>query len=109
VDVGAGAQAVSGWASGFTPGPADEAGQTVLAYTVVSNSAPSLFASAPAIDTSGRLTYTPKPGALGTAVIGVVARDSGGTAKGGIDTSTVRTFTITIGTRHQVYLPLLVR
>jgi hypothetical protein len=35
-------------------------------------------------------------GASGTAVIGVVAVDNGGTANGGVDTSTERTFTITV-------------
>jgi hypothetical protein len=103
----AGAITVNGWASGFNPGPADETGQTVQAYTVVSNSALELFTSAPAVDTSGTLTYTPKPGARGTATIGVVVRDSGGTANGGVDTSTVHTFTITIGGSYQIYLPLL--
>jgi hypothetical protein len=93
----AGPQTVAGWASGFSPGPSDEATQTLLSYTVVGNSAPELFASAPAVDASGMLTYTPKPGARGTATLGVVVRDSGGTASGGVDTSTVHTFTITIG------------
>lgn len=107
VDANAGAQTVAGWASGFSAGPADEAGQTLLGYTMVSNSAPSLFASAPAIDASGRLTYTPKPGARGTATIGVVVRDSGGTANGGSDTSVMRTFTITISGSYRIYLPLV--
>lgn len=34
----AGLQTVSSWASGFTPGPSDKATQTLLGYTVVSNS-----------------------------------------------------------------------
>jgi hypothetical protein len=109
VTASAGQQPARGWASGFTPGPADEAGQTLLGYTVVSNSAPELFASAPAVDASGVLTYTPKPGAHGTATIGVVVRDSGGTANGGVDTSAVRTFTIAVGGSYIVYLPLVLR
>src|SRR6185436_7486747 len=102
-------QTVTGWASGFSPGPSDEASQTLLGYRVVSNSAPELFSAAAAIDASGTLTYTPKPGARGTATIGVVVRDSGGTANGGTDTSTVRTFTITFGGGYQLYLPLVLR
>jgi Big-like domain-containing protein len=39
VQAGAGAVTVSSWASGFTPGPADEAGQTLVGYTIISNSA----------------------------------------------------------------------
>src|SRR5262245_57979313 len=104
-----GPQTVVGWASGFSAGPADQASQTLLGYTVVSNSAPELFAVTPAIDASGTLTYTPKPGVSGTATISVVVRDSGGTANGGVDTSVVRTFTITIGGSYTVYLPLTLR
>jgi hypothetical protein len=103
----AGPQTVTGWASGFSAGPADEASQTLLGYTIVSNSAPELFAIAPTVDASGSLTYTPKPSAHGTATISVVARDSGGTANGGIDTSAVHTFTIAIGASYQIYLPLV--
>jgi hypothetical protein len=58
----AGAQRVAGWATGFTPGPADEAGPTLLAYQVASYTNPALFAAAPAIDLAGTLTYTPKAG-----------------------------------------------
>jgi large repetitive protein len=105
----AGPQTVIGWARGFTPGPADEAGQTLLNYSVVSNSNPSLFAVAPAIDQSGTLTYTPTPGVDGIATIGVVVRDSGGTANGGVDTSAVHSFTISAVRRFQVYMPLIQR
>jgi hypothetical protein len=96
-------------ASGFSPGPNDKAGQTSLGYTVVSNTAPELFAVAPALDTDGTQTYTPRPGARGTATIGVVVRDSGSTANGGVETSTLRTFTITVGENCIVYLPLTLR
>ncbi|HVX15009.1 MAG TPA: DUF4214 domain-containing protein [Pirellulales bacterium] len=44
---------------------------------------------------TGSLTYTPVPGALGIAHITVTAKNSGGTANGGSDT-TVRTFTVTV-------------
>jgi uncharacterized delta-60 repeat protein len=104
-----GAQTVAAWATGFTPGPADEAGQTLLAYQVMSNSNPALFTSAPALNQAGTLTYMPKAGASGTATIGVVARDSGGTANGGVNTSAVRTFTITVRPLYRVYLPLVQR
>ena len=80
-------------------------------YTIVSNSASELFSVAPAIDVSGALIYTPKSGARGTATIGVMVRDSGGTANGGQDTSAMDTFTITITGEesYQVFLPLVVR
>lgn len=102
-----GPHTATGWATGFTPGPTDEATQTMLAYIVTDNNAPELFDVAPAIDSAGTLTFTPKPGAGGTATISVVVRDNGGTANGGNDTSVVRTFTITIMGDYRIYLPLL--
>jgi hypothetical protein len=111
VAANAGLQTVRGWASGFSAGPANESGQTLLGYTIVSNSASELFSVAPAIDVSGTLTYTPTPGASGTATIQVIVQDSGGTANGGQDTSVMYTFTITITGEesYQVFLPLVVR
>jgi hypothetical protein len=104
--ISAGPQTVLGWASGFAPGPADESGQTLLSYQIVSNSDAALFAAAPIIAADGTLTYTPKAGASGSATIGVVARDSGGTANGGLDISAVRTFTIAVQPLYSTYLPL---
>jgi uncharacterized repeat protein (TIGR01451 family) len=88
-----GARLVAGFATpGF--GPADEAGQAVLSYTVSPNSA-ALFQVAPAISFGGDLTFTPATGASGSTPVTVVVRDSGGTANGGVDLAT-NTFTITI-------------
>jgi len=50
----------------------------------------------PRVSPTGTLTYTPKALALGTATVTVTPVDSGGTANGGQDTGTPRTFTITI-------------
>jgi large repetitive protein len=85
-----GTQAIADWATDFMPGPADEANQSLLAYEVISNSNPALFAAAPVIAVNGTLSYTSKVGASGAAAISVVARDSGGTANGGVDISAVR-------------------
>jgi uncharacterized delta-60 repeat protein len=95
VVVGATAQSVANWATGFLPGPADESTQTVAAYEIVNNSNPSLFSVAPAIATNGTLTYTPGT-TTGTATLTVRVKDNGGTANGGIDTSATQTFTITV-------------
>ncbi len=103
-----GTQAIADWATDFMPGPADEANQSLLAYEVISNSNPALFAAAPVIAVNGTLSYTSKMGASGTATISVVARDSGGTANSGVDTSAVRTFTITVKPLYEVYLPLVI-
>ncbi|MEA2887182.1 MAG: large repetitive protein [Bradyrhizobium sp.] len=91
----AGAQAVAGWASAISAGPADEAGQTV-GFVVSNNSNPGLFAAAPSIAPGGALTYTAAANANGSATITVHAHDNGGTANGGVDSSADQSFTITI-------------
>ncbi len=91
----AGAQAVAGWATGLSRGGgADEAGQTLSFLATNNNNA--LFSVQPTIDANGRLTYTPAANANGTATVSVRIRDSGGTANGGVDTSAIQTFLITV-------------
>ena len=93
----AGAQSVSPFATNISAGPADEASQTVS--FLVSNNNNSLFTATgqPAIDASGKLTYTLAQDAIGTATVSVQAKDNGGTANGGVDTSTpAKTFTIDV-------------
>jgi hypothetical protein len=101
VAAGAGAQSVPGWATGISPGPPNEATQSVSFD--VSNDTPGAFGllgigGQPAIDESGTLTYTPNP-LIGSATVTVtvVAHDNAGTANGGDDTSGQQHFTITIG------------
>jgi subtilisin-like proprotein convertase family protein len=94
-----GAHTVTGWAT-FNPGgapDANEASQSVLAYTVSNVSNPGLFAVLPAVNNSGTLTYTLNPNVSGQTTFDVKVRDSGGTANGGIDTSATQTFTLTLG------------
>ncbi len=93
----AGPQAVPGWASDIHAGPADEDATQVVAFAVVGNDNPDLFAVQPAIDgSSGALTYRPATNATGSATITTVAIDDGGVADGGGDTSDPATFTITV-------------
>jgi HD-GYP domain-containing protein (c-di-GMP phosphodiesterase class II) len=82
---------VPGWAAGVTAG---EPGQIVTFST--SGCAPQLFASQPSVAPDGSLTFSPAANANGVATVSVVARDDGGTANGGHDTSAAQTFTITI-------------
>lgn len=90
-----GSQSVSSFATGLTTGPADEAGQS-LAFQV-SNDNNTLFSVQPTIDSvTGNLTYTLAENANGTAVVTVLLQDGGGTAGGGVDTSTAQTFIITV-------------
>ena len=88
-----GAQSVSGWATGISPGPANEGSQSVSFVVTTSN--PALFAVQPAVSADGTLTYRPKLLALGSATITVRAVDNGGTANGGVDTSAPQSCTIT--------------
>lgn len=91
----AGAQTISGWATGLSKGGgSDEASQT-LSFNVSNNNS-ALFSTQPAIDASGNLSYTAAAGASGTATVTVSIRDTGGTTNGGVDTSATQTFTITV-------------
>ena len=90
----AGPQTVVGFATAISSGPANEAGQ-VLNF-ITSNDNDVLFSAAPAIAADGTLTYTPAPNKFGTAVVSLRLRDDGGIANGGVDTTAVQTFPITI-------------
>lgn len=85
------------WAT-FSPGPDNESSQQALQYTVTSISDTRLFATRPFIDRQGNLTFTTATGikTSTTATIGVRVRDDGGTNLGEVDTSSERTFTITV-------------
>jgi hypothetical protein len=89
-----GARSVPGWATGITPGPANESSQSVS--FVVMTDRPGLFAVQPAVSSSGTLTFTPTLLTVGIATVTVQAVDSGGTANGGSNTCPPQTFTITI-------------
>jgi hypothetical protein len=52
----------------------------------VTTFSPALFQTLPAIDASGRLSFTPSLNASGASTIMVTRTDNGGTASGGIDT-----------------------
>jgi large repetitive protein len=90
----AGAQSIPGWATGILPGPGDESSQSVSFIVTADN--PGLFAAQPAVAPNGTLTYTPTLLAIGSATVTVRAKDDGGTANGGADTSAPKTFTISI-------------
>jgi hypothetical protein len=85
---------VSGWATGISSGPADESTQAITFSLSVDK--PNLFTIQPTIAPDGTLSYRPKALALGVVTVSVRAVDNGGTGNGGVDTSAVRTFTITI-------------
>jgi|GEM_PF-3287439 len=95
VNEDAGSQTVAGFASNIMAGPADESGQQ-LSF-IVGNDNAALFNQAPGIDAAtGNLTYIPANNANGSATVTVQLMDNGGSANGGVDTSTEQNFTITV-------------
>ncbi|UXI69305.1 beta strand repeat-containing protein [Tahibacter amnicola] len=97
VNDNAGAQSVSGWATGISAGPGNESGQ-IVSFVVAGNTHPSLFSAGPAVAANGTLTYTPATAPTGTTTVTITLRahDNGGTANGGVDDSADQTFTIAI-------------
>ncbi|MCP3854226.1 MAG: tandem-95 repeat protein [Actinomycetia bacterium] len=85
---------VPGWATGISPGPADESGQATVFGSVTAG--PGLFTVTPAVAPDGTLSFTPAPDANGTTTVTVSVQDDGGTENAGIDTSPNHTLTVTI-------------
>jgi hypothetical protein len=99
VGLNSGAQTFDPWATAVAACPANESSQT-LTFNIVSNSNLALFAVAPAISPSGVLTFTPATDMTGSADITIFLQDDGGTAGGGVDSTTQQTFTITVGSAN---------
>jgi hypothetical protein len=89
-----GPRTVPGWATAMTPGPPDEANQTL--DFLVNHNNPALFAVPPAITPDGTLTFTPAANAFGSATVTLQLHDDGGGEKGGSDTSAATAFAITV-------------
>ncbi len=89
-----GTQLVNGWIAASSVGPANEAGQT-LSYNVTNNNN-TLFSTQPSVNAAGDLSYTSATNQNGVATVTINVMDDGGTANGGVDTSPIQTFTITI-------------
>ena len=76
-------------------GPANESWQT-LSYRILNNTNSDLFAVQPFINSAGVLYFWPSGTNTGNVTLSVYARDNGGTANGGSNTSSTNLFTITI-------------
>ena len=63
-----GSRFVEDWITAMSPGPGDESGQA-LTFTVVGNTNPALFSTAPFVDSDGALYYGTAADANGSAVI----------------------------------------
>ncbi|WP_345173276.1 Ig-like domain-containing protein, partial [Nocardioides caricicola] len=96
----AGRQVVPGWATGIDAGAPNEQAQR-LAFRIDDVSDPALFADdgLPTVSPKGLLSYTPAPGANGSATVTVTLTDDGGVASGGADRSTATQLRITISPR----------
>ncbi len=99
VRMGEGQKSIEGWVYYSYPG---EQGQAIQEYIVNVIDNASIFDVAPTIDATGKLTYKPTTSLPGTgtrsttATIEVKAKDNGGTANGGVDTSAAQSFKITV-------------
>jgi len=95
VNEDAAAQTINPWATAISPGPADEAAQTV-SFSISNNSDPGLFSALPAVSPTGVLTYTPAADANGSATLTLILTDSGSNTPPNVNVSAPQTFTITI-------------
>jgi predicted outer membrane repeat protein len=89
---GTGPQSYPGLVSQISAGGEDESQQTVT-FSVTNNNN-GLFTSQPAVSADGTLSFT-AGSTFGAAIVTVQASDNGGTADGGVNTSAMKTFTIT--------------
>jgi hypothetical protein len=90
-----GPHSVSGWASGISAGPADEADQQ-LTFEVTNNTNTGLFSTQPSVAADGTLSYALAADENGSADVTVRLKDNGGIANGGADESAEQTFTINV-------------
>ncbi len=97
----AGAQTINPWATAISPGPADEAAQTV-SFNVTANTNAALFSVAPSVSPTGVLTYTPAANANGVATITLTLSDNGSNVAPNVNTSAAQTFTITVNAINDV-------
>jgi uncharacterized repeat protein (TIGR01451 family) len=81
--------------TGITAGPGQTETITITAASDNTAAIPNPTVNYTSPNPTGTLSYTPVPGAQGTAHITVTVKNSGGTANGGADT-TVRTFTVRV-------------
>ena len=93
-------QEITAWAKDISPGPPDEANQSV--QFIVSTDKPELFQLEPEILENGTLRYKAAKNAYGKAKVSVKLMDNGLTYDNGIDTSEEISFYITIVAINQV-------
>ncbi|MBI4661193.1 MAG: immunoglobulin domain-containing protein [Verrucomicrobia bacterium] len=90
----AGLQRLANFATHISSGPADESKQTVSFTVFTSN--PAFYAVKPTISTSGLLTFQTSANVNGTDTLSVFLTDNGGTAFGGVNQSSPKTFDLVV-------------
>jgi len=103
---------IEDFVSDIVTGPDNESDQTVSFILTVTNA--SFFATKPTITSAGKLRYKPNANVVGTTVVSVKTKDSGGTLRGGINLSIAQdiTFVMTAnplkasqGIYHGLFVP----
>jgi hypothetical protein len=92
-----GTQIVSNWITDIDGGAPDESNQYLSFHVQTDNT--TLFSSQPAISISGTkadLRFTPRSDQFGDAVVELYMTDDGGVNNGGVNQSTIQSFTISV-------------
>jgi len=92
-----GPQSVPQWASAISPGDFNESQQILTFQVMIVSDSNQVLTAVPSLDSQGQLNYT-LTGNPGAAQLKIVLQDDGGTALGGVDTSSPIFLTITNGT-----------
>jgi len=87
-------QRFENWATNITPGPADESTQ-ILTFNITTDN-DDLFAIYPTVSSTGTLIFKTKPDLNGVANINIQLHDDGGNDNGGISSSAIQVFMITV-------------
>ncbi len=96
VGIGGVTQTVNTFASSFNDG--DDGTQAISNFIISEANDVNSVVSAVDINNAGNLTYTPASNVEGVATINVQVQDDGLSANGGVDTSSIQTFTISVDT-----------
>jgi hypothetical protein len=95
-----GAQTITNFVTGMSPGGGTSEATQTLTLTVSGNTNPGMFSGPVTVSANGTLNFNVAPNVEGNATITVQLQDSGGTAIGGVDTNT-QTFVINIQHPHR--------
>lgn len=87
-------QRFENWATNISAGPADESSQ-ILTFSMTTDN-DDLFAVYPTVTSTGTLIFKTRPDVNGVANVSIQLNDNGGSANGGISSSAIQVFMITV-------------